>query len=271
VERLHFRSAADAAGFTMLSNLVLLDTALSDGAKVTYLVLLHHARQTARCFPGQDTLAAERGVSDRSIRSHLAELVERGLVTVERRGRAKSNYYWLESLEDVYRKESSTQAHDRKIPSAGDRKSASGPKRTLEKDEVFSEKEQTTLNVTRGRIDNNPSPEPVVSGDPEAESVRIVVGLTGDTHSLRRFVQLREICTDHGKTGCWTEALRSTEQAIKRGTVESQKRGAYFCAAVVRQLERKGVTMPSGTPEEREQVRGLIGRSLIQATSGETL
>ena len=262
MERLHFRSAADAAGFTMLSNLVLLDTTLSDGAKVTYLVLLHHARQTARCFPGQDTLAAERGVSDRSIRSHLAELVGRGLVTVERRGRAKSNYYWLESLEDVYRKQTSTQAHDRKNSSATDRKFASGPLRTLEEDEVFLEKEQRTLNVRRGLITNKPFSDPAPSADPEAEAVRIVVGLTGDTHSLRRFAQLREICADHGKTSCWTEALRSTERAIKRGGVEPHKRGAYFCTAVVRQLERKGVTVPSGTPDERHHIHHLIAGSL---------
>ena len=68
--------------------------------------------------------------------------------------------------------------------------------------------------------------------------------------------------TNHGKTGCWTEALRSTERAIKRGTVESDKRGAYFCAAVVRQLERKGVSVPSGTPEERQDIHTLITASL---------
>ena len=262
MERLHFRSAADAAGFTMLSNLVLLDTALSDGAKVTYLVLLHHARQTARCFPGQETLAGERGVSDRSIRSHLTELAGRGLITVERRGRAKSNYYWLESLEEIYRKETSTQVNDRKNSSAADRKQSSTPKRTLEENEVVSEREQTTLNVRRGRINGTQNPSQAPVADPEADAIRVVVVLTGDTHSLRRFAQLREICADHGKTGCWAEALRSTERAVKRGAVEPHKRGAYFCTAVVRQLERNGITVPSGTPQERDEVRGLIGASL---------
>ena len=96
----------------------------------------------------------------------------------------------------------------------------------------------------------------------DAEAIRLIASLTRDTHSLRRFAQLREICADHGKTGCWTEALRSTERAIKHGTIEPEKRGAYFCAAVVRQLERKGVTVPSGTPQERDEVRSLIDASL---------
>jgi hypothetical protein len=262
MDRLHFRSATDAAGFTMLSNLVLLDTALSDGAKVTYLVLLHHARQSARCFPGQGTLAAERGVSDRSIRTHLVELVGRGLVTVERRGRAKSNYYWLESLEEVYRKNSSTQDFDRKNSSATDRKQTSGPNRMLEGNEAISERDEAMLNVGGKLKTNSKNSHTNPPADPDADAIRQAMTLTGDTHSLRRFTQLREICTDNGKTGCWTEALRSTERAIKRGTVEPEKRGAYFCVAVVRQLERKGVTVASGTPGERDQVRSLIAASL---------
>jgi hypothetical protein len=192
----------------------------------------------------------------------LAELVGRGLVTVERRGRAKSNYYWLEPLEDVYRKNSSTQDFDRKNSSAADRKQTSGPNRTLEENEVISERDKATLNV-RGKLKtNHKNSEPNPPADPDADAVRQAMTLTGDTHSLRRFAQLRELCADHGKTGCWTEALRSTERAVKRGTVEPEKRGAYFCAAVVRQLERKGVTVPSGTSQERDEVRSLIDASL---------
>ncbi len=59
--------------------------------------------------------------------------------------------------------------------------------------------------------------------------------------------------------------MRSTERAVKRGSVEPHKRGAYFCAAVVRQLERRGVTVPSGTQEERQEVRNLIQASMSEA------
>jgi hypothetical protein len=122
------------------------------------------------------------------------------------------------------------------------------------------------LNVGRECIDNNQNRDRTSILAPDDEAVRTIVALTGDAKSTRRFAQLREICADHGKIGCWTEALRSTERAIKRDTVEPQKRGAYFCAAVVRQLERTGVTVPSGTPQERDEVHGLIAASLSSST-----
>jgi hypothetical protein len=136
-------------------------------------------------------------------------------------------------------------------------------KRSPEKKNVLALQEEETLNVRGHDLYQT------LETDSDAEAVRLVVGLTRDGHSVRRFTQLREICTDHGKTGCWTEALRSTERAIKRGTVESDKRGAYFCAAVVRQLERKGVTVPSGTPEERQDIHTLITASLGAALVSE--
>ncbi len=123
-----------------------------------------------------------------------------------------------------------------------------------------------TLNVGGECIDNNQTPDRTSILDSDDEAVCTIVALTGDAKSTRRFAQLREICADHGKIGCWTEALRSTERAIKRDTVEPQKRGAYFCAAIVRQLERKGITVPSGTPQERDEVHGLIAASLSSST-----
>ena len=60
-DRLQFRSPVDAAGFTQASNCVLLDKEISDGAKVTYLLLRKHAWQDPSCFPGQKRLCDERG------------------------------------------------------------------------------------------------------------------------------------------------------------------------------------------------------------------
>ena len=85
--KIQYRSPLDARGFTMLHNAVLLDTRLSDGAKVTYMVLMHHARQDDHCFPGQERLCAERGLKERALRSHLAELEAARLITRERRGK----------------------------------------------------------------------------------------------------------------------------------------------------------------------------------------
>ena len=245
MDRLSFRSNADAAGFTILSNLVLLDTALSDGAKVTYLVLLHHARQAASCFPGQERLAAERGITERSVRSHLSELAARGLVTVERRGKARTNLYWIEGLEAVYRKETAGQSDDRKFSAAGDRKDSAAPEVRLE-EHAFMQKESGTLNVSERGFDKSFLPE-----------VRNLAGITGDTKSLRRFGQLYDIAMNAGQIDQWDEAVRSLRRRMaaseKMGPLRSP--GAYFCKTLSELLLRQGVAVPVGSKAEREEIR----------------
>lgn len=101
-----FRDPVDNAGFVALSNLVMLDPHLTDGAKVTYSLLLFFARQSGLCFPGQERLALARGgVSVRTIRNHLEELEDRKLVVVEQRGFNQTNKYWIEPLQKVYPKD----------------------------------------------------------------------------------------------------------------------------------------------------------------------
>lgn len=86
------------AGFTQIPNVVLRRRDLSTGAKLTYVALLSYAWQEGSCYPGQERLAADVGVTDRSVRNHLAELVRAGLLTVQRRGQGLTNVYTLESL-----------------------------------------------------------------------------------------------------------------------------------------------------------------------------
>ena len=252
MDRLAFRSHTDAVGFTMLSNLVLLDTALSDGAKVTYLVLLHHARQSGSCFPGQEKLATERGVSGRSVRSHLAELTARGLITTERRGKARTNLYWLESLEDIYRRNSSCQGDDRKNSSATDRKNSSYPTKERLKEESF-EIESETLNVSKS------SSNKIFSR--EAQEIATI---TGDSKSLRRFEQLYDIAMNTRQMGQWDEAVSS----LRKRMVASEKMeplrnpGAYFCKTLTDLLLRHGVSVPVGSKAEREDVRAQVRSSL---------
>lgn len=245
MDRLSFRSNTDAAGFTILSNLVLLDTVLSDGAKVTYLVLLHHARQAGNCFPGQERLAQERGVSDRSVRSHLKELVERKLITVERRGQARTNLYWLEPLESVYGKKSSGQADDRKISSGPERKESSAPKERLEKDSY--ESESATFNVGERPGDKSLLPD-----------IERLVRLTGDTRSVRRFSQLFDIAMKAGCMALWDEAVTSLKKRLTNTQEPLNRPGAYFCATLAALLGERGVYVPSGTKSERESIRSAI-------------
>ncbi len=257
-DRLQFRSPIDAAGFTQASNLVLLDPALSDGAKVTYFVLRMHAWQDLSCYPGQDKLAAERKLTPRSVRAHLAELGERGLITTEQRGLRQTNIYWIEDLCAVY----GAAAADRKNSSGPDRKFFSGPIRTLsEEDAVIFEKDSGTLNV-KGELDLMKA---------TLEPIQRVVALTGDTHSVRRFEQLWEVAVQAGWGSAWDEALRSLRKRMANDALPSlEKPGAYFCAALCEILRKRGVAVPVGTAQEREDVRAQIAASLTGEDGGRT-
>lgn len=89
--------AALAGGFTMVPNFVLRAPGLSAGAKLVYGLLLSYAWQDGSCFPGQDALAADSGVSDRTVRTYLEELKTAGLVTVKHRGLGLTALYTLVS------------------------------------------------------------------------------------------------------------------------------------------------------------------------------
>jgi hypothetical protein len=81
--------------FTQVPNTILTRSDISPGAKLCYAALLMYGRQKGSCFPGQGRLAADIGVSDRSVRTYLGELRDVGLVQITRRGLGKSNVYRL--------------------------------------------------------------------------------------------------------------------------------------------------------------------------------
>jgi Helix-turn-helix domain len=87
-----------AAGFTQIPNLVLRRSDLSPGAKLTYMVLLSYAWQEDHAYPGQDRLATDMGVSERSVITYLKQLQESGLITIRRRGLGMTNVYVLHRL-----------------------------------------------------------------------------------------------------------------------------------------------------------------------------
>lgn len=87
-----------AAGFTQIPNLVLRRSDLQPGAKLTYMVLLSYAWQKDQAYPGQERLAADMGVSERSVITYLKQLQETGLITIRRRGLGLTNIYVLHRL-----------------------------------------------------------------------------------------------------------------------------------------------------------------------------
>jgi hypothetical protein len=82
-------------GFTQLPNFILRNADLSIGAKTTYALFLSYAWNNALCFPGQDRLAKDIGMSIGSVNAFIKELEASGLIEITRRGQGKTNLYTI--------------------------------------------------------------------------------------------------------------------------------------------------------------------------------
>jgi DNA-binding transcriptional ArsR family regulator len=58
-------------------------------------MLLSYAWQNDFCFPGQQRLALDLGVDERSVRRHLKSLEGNGLLAIRQRGQGRTNVYEL--------------------------------------------------------------------------------------------------------------------------------------------------------------------------------
>jgi len=91
-------------GWTGVPNFILENKQISVGAKLTYAMLLKYARELNECFPGQERLAKDIGVTDRSVRTWLNELEKAGLILVKQRGQGKPNLYTVYVKASFWRK-----------------------------------------------------------------------------------------------------------------------------------------------------------------------
>lgn len=82
-------------GFTLIPNGVLRDPGISFGARLTYTLLLSYAWQAGSCFPGQERMATDLGVTRQAVNKYLNELKEASYITWERRGLGKTNVYHI--------------------------------------------------------------------------------------------------------------------------------------------------------------------------------
>ena len=87
--------ALSKQGFTQVPNHVLRSDILTPGAKLAYAMLLSYAWQNDYCFPGQQRLADDMGVTDRSVRTYLQELEKKGFLKIKRQGQGRTNMYEL--------------------------------------------------------------------------------------------------------------------------------------------------------------------------------
>ena len=88
-------------GFAQMPRPVLRYPGLSLNSKATYCLLLSYAWQDNFCFPGQDKMAQELGITGRSVRKYLAELKKHKLIDWKKRGYSKTNNYYILSVPDV--------------------------------------------------------------------------------------------------------------------------------------------------------------------------
>ena len=82
-------------GFTQVPNFILKNPEISVGAKVAYAMFLSYAWHNDSCFPGQDRLAEDMGMTRPRVTQLIAELEAAGMVTIQRRGQGKTNLYTI--------------------------------------------------------------------------------------------------------------------------------------------------------------------------------
>lgn len=104
----HKRSVLDRRNvpFVMVTRAVLEDDALKAADKSVYATLCMYAdNRTQDCWPSRETLMTKAGVSDRTLRTSLQTLEDRGYIEVVRRyaenGRQLSNLYVLLDVSSV--------------------------------------------------------------------------------------------------------------------------------------------------------------------------
>lgn len=82
-------------GYTKVPNHLLVSDRISPGAKLAYAMLLKYVWEKDYCFPGQDTLAKEMGVTRQSVNTYIQELQRQKFIDIMRRGQGRTNLYIL--------------------------------------------------------------------------------------------------------------------------------------------------------------------------------
>ena len=125
--------------FAAFPTKIIRNASLSLGARLTYALLLSYAHQDDFCFPAQERLANDLGVTDRQVRRFLMELRDKGFIAWKQRGLNLPNIYYILEIDPAKAAEV-VLSHTTKVNP--DRTSASTPDRTR-----LSEPERTPPSV----------------------------------------------------------------------------------------------------------------------------
>ena len=229
-------------GFTALPNRILKHRDLSLGARMTYGMLLSYAWQKDFCHPAQERIALDLGVSDRSVRTFLAELRQNHLITWKQQGLNKPNIYYLlklpDSPDDTQPGPANSSAPERKLASVQDRQSTS--------DKEYSKKNTKNVNVIYT------SPFKTSSADDQRAHldylVSEILAVCGDTHSAPFY---RSLCSTTPSAIIYA-ALSETRSEAHLGRIRTT-RGAFFVSRV------KQLQTDTPSPTQKRQTRLASG------------
>jgi hypothetical protein len=227
-------------GFTAIPNRVLENSEISLGARMAYAMLLKYAWQDGFCFPAQQRIATDLGVTDRSVRTFLNELRANHLVDWKHQGLNRPNIYYIERLPSrvVQPRDEAFRSGPEDF-SAPDRKEASGQER---KQASAYEDSSTRLNTVTGT--GISEPDGLTPEEREVHNELLaqeMVEHLGDQESLRLYRRIAQTVPDD----LIYRALSETRSQASLGRIR-KNRGAYFTATVSRLAARAGIAVDWG-------------------------
>jgi len=212
-------------GFTQLPNYVLKNPKLSFGARLTYAVLLSYAWQDDFCFPAQEKLGEDLGVSRQSINKFLNELKAGKLIDWKRQGLNRPNIY---RILDV--KHSLHPDVNERLPQ--------DVKQGLHKEES-SKYIQNNVNVSKEIVDNpGKNPDRGEASLKKESLAQYILEQLGDQRSLGFYRKVARILPE----AMIHRALSETKDADLTGRIR-RSRGACFTDLVKRYAKELQVSL----------------------------
>jgi hypothetical protein len=234
-------------GFTAIPNRVLQNTELSLGARMTYAMLLKYAWQDNFCFPAQESLAHDLGVTDRSVRTWLNELKAAGLITWKQQGLNRPNIYVIHRLPE--RKIRAQQGPENF--SGPDRKSTSGQDRKQASDYEYSSTNTHHVNVP---VESNLLRSYPQGSHPQDELTDEEISEDGfidrvaealQDHNPRSRTTYRVITRALGQEVTW--GLVANAREADRDGIVDQSKAAYFVGTAKKVAREQGITLRFGS------------------------
>jgi hypothetical protein len=173
--------------FAAFPTKIIRNASLSLGARLTYALLLSYAHQDDFCFPAQERLANDLGVTDRQVRRFLMELRDKGFIAWKQRGLNLPNIYYILEIDPAKAAEvvlsrttkvnpdrTSASTPDRTRLSEPDRTSPSAQERTQTSDyeEAITNNQKVVNTLPANDLDDSTRPSIVIRGRPSRISDR---------------------------------------------------------------------------------------------------